>query len=50
MVIKGLIKNPREKFRPSWSNPYIIKELTLKDAAWLMDLDGNQFSESTNVD
>ncbi|RVW22408.1 hypothetical protein CK203_096072 [Vitis vinifera] len=26
------------------------KELTLKSAAWLMDLDGNRFSEPTNVD
>ncbi|KAL6346470.1 hypothetical protein AAG906_033266 [Vitis piasezkii] len=49
-VIRGLIKDPREKFRPSWSGPYFIRELTLEGAAWLMDLDGNQFSESTNVD
>ncbi|RVW98301.1 hypothetical protein CK203_034285 [Vitis vinifera] len=27
-----------------------IRELTLEGAAWLMDLDGNQFSEPTNVD
>ena len=38
------------KFRPTWSRPYIIRELTSKGAAWLMDLDGNQFSEPTNVD
>ena len=49
-VIKGLIRDPRGKFRPSWSGPYFIRELTPEDAAWLMDLDGNQFSESTNVD
>ena len=49
-VIRGLIKDPRRKFRPSWSGPYFIKELTLEDVAWLMDLDGNQFSELTNVD
>ena len=49
-VIRGLIRDPRKKFRPSWSRPYFIRELTLEGAAWLMDLDGNQFSESTNVD
>ena len=49
-VIRGLIRNPRGKFRPSWSGPYFIRELTLEGAAWLMDLDGNQFSKLTNVD
>ncbi|WKA08383.1 hypothetical protein VitviT2T_026110 [Vitis vinifera] len=49
-VIRGLIRDPRGKFRPSWSGPYFIRELTLEGAAWLMDLDGNQFSEPTNVD
>ena len=34
----------------SWSGPYVIRELTLEGAAWLTDLDGNQFSEPTNVD
>ena len=49
-VIRGLIKDPKEKFRPNWSGPYFIRELALEGAAWLMDLDGNRFSESTNVD
>ncbi|WKA04769.1 hypothetical protein VitviT2T_022776 [Vitis vinifera] len=49
-VIRGLIRDPRGKFRPSWSGPYFIRELTPEGAAWLMDLDGNQFSELTNVD
>ncbi|KAL6313268.1 hypothetical protein AAG906_016077 [Vitis piasezkii] len=40
-VIKGLIRDPRGKFRPNWSKPYFIRELTLEGAAWLMDLDGN---------
>ena len=38
------------KFKPTYSGPYIIRELTLEGVAWLMDLDGNQFSEPTNVD
>ncbi|RVW67833.1 hypothetical protein CK203_061001 [Vitis vinifera] len=46
----GLIRDPRGKFRPNWSRPYFIRKLTLEGAAWLMDLDGNRFSEPTNVD
>ena len=49
-VLRGLVTDHRGKFRPNWSGPYIIRELTLEGAAWLMDLDGNQFLESTNVD
>ena len=46
----GLIGDPRGKFRPSWSGPYVIQELTREGAAWLADLDGNKFSEPINVD
>ena len=49
-VIRGLIRDPRGKFRPNWSEPYFIRELTPEGAEWLMDLDGNQFSELTNMD
>ena len=49
-VIRGFIRDPRGKFRPNWSGPYFIRELTLEGAAWLMNLDGNRFSEPTNVD
>ena len=49
-VIRGLIRDPRGKFRPNWSRPYFIRELTLEGIAWLMDLDRNRFSEPTNVD
>nr|CAN72038.1 hypothetical protein VITISV_034349 [Vitis vinifera] len=44
------IGDPRGKFRPSWSGPYVIRKLTLEGGAWLIDLDGNQFLEPTNVD
>ena len=40
-VIRGLIRDPKEKFKPNWSGPYFIRELTSEGAAWLMDLDGN---------
>ncbi|RVW80496.1 Retrovirus-related Pol polyprotein from transposon 17.6 [Vitis vinifera] len=46
-ILRGLIGDPRGKFRPSWSGPYVIRELTPEGAAWLTDLDGNQFSEPT---
>ena len=49
-ILKGLVGDPRGKFRPSWSGPYVIRELTPEGIAWLTDLDGNQFSEPTNVD
>ena len=49
-ILRGLAGDPRGKFRPTWSGPYIIKELTPEGATWLTDLDGNQFSEPTNVD
>ena len=49
-ILKGLVRDPRWKFRPSWSGPYVIRELTPEGVVWLTDLDGNQFSEPTNVD
>ncbi|XP_059589976.1 uncharacterized protein LOC132252787 [Vitis vinifera] len=49
-VLRGLISDPRGKFRPSWSRPYVIRDLTREGAAWLTDLDGNQFTEPVNVD
>ena len=49
-VLRGLEGDPRGRLRPTWSGPYIIRELTPEVAAWLTDLDGNQFSEPTNVD
>ncbi|RVW21038.1 hypothetical protein CK203_112797 [Vitis vinifera] len=42
--------DPRGKFRPTWSGPYVIRDLTPEEAAWLTDLDGNQFTEPVNVD
>ena len=49
-VLRELINDPRGKFKPSWSGPYVIRELTQEGAAWLTDLDRNQFSEPTNMD
>ncbi|RVW62063.1 hypothetical protein CK203_064900 [Vitis vinifera] len=49
-VLRGLISDPRGKFRPSWSGPYVIRDLTREGAAWLTNLDGNQFTKPINVD
>ena len=49
-VLRGLINDPRGKFRPNWSGPYVIRDLTQEGAAWLTDLNGNQFTEPVNVD
>ena len=49
-VLRGLINDPRGKFRPNWSGPYVIRDLTQEGAAWLTDLDGNKFTEPVNVD
>ena len=46
-VLRGLINDPRGKFRLNWSGPYVIQDLTQEGAAWLTDLDGNQ---PVNVD
>ena len=49
-VLRRLISDPRGKFRPTWSGPYVIRDLTREGAAWLTDLDENYFMESINVD
>ena len=49
-VLRGLIHDPRGKFRPNWSGPYVIRDLTQEGAAWLTDLDRNKFTEPVNVD
>ena len=40
-ILRGLVGDPRGKFRPSWGGPYFFQELTPEGAAWLTDLDGN---------
>ena len=38
-ILRGLVGDPRGNFRPSWSGPYVIQELTPEGATWLTDLD-----------
>ena len=49
-VLRGLIGDPRGKFRPTWSGPYVIRDLNREGAAWLTDLDGNKFTVPVNMD
>ena len=48
--IRAPIFDPRGKFRPNWGGPYIIKEILPGGAVRLMDLDGIEFSQPTNLD
>ncbi|KAL7190388.1 hypothetical protein ACSBR2_022626 [Camellia fascicularis] len=53
MVLKdnqAPIHDPRGKFRPNWTGPYIIKVIWSGGAVILMDLDGLEFSQSINMD
>ena len=49
-VLRGLIGDPRGKYRPTWSGSYVIRYLNREGAAWLIDLDENKFTELVNVD
>ena len=49
-VLRGLINDPRGKFRPTWSGLYVIRDLTREGASWLTELDENQFMKPVNVD
>ena len=53
LVLKALRKNvldPRGKFRPNWAGPYIVKTILSGGAVKLTDMDGNEFSNTTNLD
>ena len=49
-VLRGLINDPKSKFRPNWSETYVIRDLTREGLAWLTDLDENQLKEPVNAD
>ncbi|KAL7212662.1 hypothetical protein ACSBR2_015362 [Camellia fascicularis] len=44
------IHDPRGKFRPNWTGPYIIKAISSGGAVILMDLVGLEFSQPINKD
>ncbi|KAL7190123.1 hypothetical protein ACSBR2_022411 [Camellia fascicularis] len=43
------IHNPRGKFRPNWTGPYIIKSIWSGRAIILVDLGGLEFSQPINM-
>ena len=53
MVLKqsrAIVFDPRGKFRPNWEGPYLVKVVFLKGATKISDLEGNEFTESINLD
>ncbi|XP_074291760.1 uncharacterized protein LOC141618554 [Silene latifolia] len=42
--------DPRCKFKPNWAGPYLVKINLIGGAVRLTDLDGNDFSNPTNLD
>ena len=42
--------DPRGKFKPNWSGPYLVKSIFSGGAVRITDLDGNEFSNPTNLD
>ncbi|KAL7258336.1 hypothetical protein ACSBR1_004457 [Camellia fascicularis] len=53
MVLKGNrapIHDPKGKFKPNWTSPYIIKFIWSGGATILMNLDGLEFSRLVNMD
>lgn len=48
--VRAPVMDPRGKFRPKWVGPYIIKTIMSERGVRLMDLDGIEFSQPTNLD
>ncbi|KAL9236118.1 hypothetical protein vseg_010822 [Gypsophila vaccaria] len=49
-VRASLRVDPRGKFKPNWSGPYIINEIYSGGAVKIIDLDGQEFNLPTNLD
>ncbi|XP_074283147.1 uncharacterized protein LOC141607690 [Silene latifolia] len=45
-----LLVDPRGKFKANWAGPYLAKKILTGGAVRLTDLDGNDFSNPTNLD
>ena len=44
------ISDPTGKFKQNWKGPYLVKIVLSRGAIKLMDSEGNEFSEPTDVD
>ena len=49
-LTKPILTDPRDKFKPSWKGPYLVKKLFSRGAAILSDLEGNEFKEPINLE
>ena len=49
-LTRPIMTDPRGKFKPNWEGSYLAKKLFSKGAAILLDLEGNEFKESINLD
>ncbi|XP_077221683.1 uncharacterized protein LOC143855445 [Tasmannia lanceolata] len=53
LVLKSFLApvyNPRGKFKPKWSGPYIVDEVLPGKAVGLLDENGEKLTEPTNLD
>ena len=53
MVLKqsrAIVFDPRDKFKPNWEGPYLVKAVLPKGATKISDLEGNESTESVNLD
>ena len=48
-LIRPIMTDPRDKFKPSWEDPYLVKKLFSKGVAILSDLEGNEFKKPINL-
>ncbi|XP_077210825.1 uncharacterized protein LOC143846273 [Tasmannia lanceolata] len=53
LVLKSFrapVYDPRGKFKPKWSGPYIVDEVLPEKAVRLLDENGEKLTEPTNLD
>lgn len=48
--VRAPTTNPRSEFCPNWIGPYLVKTIILGGATRLSDVDGEEFSNLTNLD
>ena len=49
-VLRDETFDPREKMKPRWSKPFIIKKLMSGGATKITDLDGEEMLHAINLD
>ncbi|XP_074298102.1 uncharacterized protein LOC141628918 [Silene latifolia] len=49
--VRGLLPiDQRRKLKPNWAGPYLVKKILSGGTVRLIDLDGNDFTNPTNLD